>query len=107
SYDSGPGLEVEIPCHQDYRGNTPYPMTINVWNLRFLENAQFGPAAPIVEAKLSMGADGKHVTGKITNSGGAPLSSVQVRTARGVAKIADVIAPGATITIDAKLNARD
>jgi hypothetical protein len=99
-YYGGGGLATEIACHQDYRGNTPYPMTINVWNLRFLQNHQFAPAAPIVEAKLSIGADGKSITGKITNRGVAPLANLQIRTPRGVARIPDAsIAPGDTFDV--------
>jgi hypothetical protein len=102
----GGGLELEIPCHQDYRGNTPKAMTIGVWNLRFLENQQFGPSSPpIVDAKLK--ADAKHVTGKIVNRGTVPMSELAIRTQKGVAHIHETIAPGASLAIDAAINDRD
>src|SRR6185369_9037899 len=104
-YGGGGAMEVEIPCHQDYRGNTPYPMTVNVWNLRFLQNEQFGPEPPVIDAKLS--ATGKNVTGTIINRGSVPLVEFQVRTRQGVAKIHQSLAPGASMEVDAKLNTRD
>ena len=37
----------------------------------------------------------RNVTGKITNRGAVALSGLQVRTGKGVARLAETIAPGA------------
>jgi hypothetical protein len=105
NYYGGGGLEREIACHQDYRGNRPEPMQINVWNLRYLEGEELGPAPPLLEAKLKQSGD--RITGKITNRGEFPLTQIHIRTHGGVATIAQSIDPGATVDVDAKLNPRD
>jgi hypothetical protein len=94
-------VRTEIPFHQDYRGNRPLELLINVWNLRFLEGAQFTPAAPIIDAKLTR--SGNTIAGKITNRGAAVLGDVRIRAGDRIAGFAGTIAPGATLEGSATL----
>src|SRR5262249_35178355 len=52
SYRRGDGLAIEIDCHQDYRGSRPFPMQINVWQLRFLQGSNYTPTGGVIFAKL-------------------------------------------------------
>lgn len=105
SYYGSGNMQLEIPCHQDYRGSRPLPLLINVWNMRLLEGTQYGSAAAMIEATLKL--SGKTVSGKIVNHAPSAISNVQVRTSAGVAKIKDPIPAGATIDISATLDAGD
>lgn len=103
--------------HQTYRGNQPLPMRINVWNLRFLRGKAVGAGDPLIAADLSLrpGGDGISYTlvGTVTNRGAVPLRHLLVQTRNGayqldadaaLAEGAKVIAPGATLTVNALLN---
>jgi hypothetical protein len=98
------GMKTDIDFHQDYRGNRPERMRINVWNLRFLTSDTIAAAPPVLEADLRVeprGQDVEHVVGTIRNLTGNPLTQLAVRTSRGYAELADVvIAPGATAKVD-------
>jgi hypothetical protein len=110
-----------ITFAQTYRGSTPEPMTVNVWNLRFLKGQCTSPAAPAVTARLRVeqrrrdGKPAKYVVGTITNTGSEPLKNVAVRTQAGWARLFTAgsatqpaeqirIEPGATVGIDSLLD---
>jgi len=108
----------EVVFAQTYRGSTPDPMTVNVWNLRFLQGQSSVAAPASVEAKLKLeqrkvnGKTRKYLTGTLTNAGSEPMVNVAVRTQAGWAKlftaaVSDTqpaeptrIAPGQTVAVD-------
>jgi hypothetical protein len=98
-------LQFEIPCHQDYRGNRPEDLLINVWNLRLLQSQTYQSAAPLIEAKLAL--DGQRIKGTITNRGPVAVEKLRVRTRGGVALLNQTIEPGQSIEVAQKLDARD
>lgn len=72
--------------HQDYRGNRPLPMRMNVWNLKFLQAETIESGPPLIDAKLTLRIEepgrrsvlGRpHLVGTITNLGDRPLSDVR------------------------------
>lgn len=93
SYGGG-GLSRALEFTQSDRANLPEPMTINVWNLRFLKADTYPHDPPALSAKLTYtygprpGASASerlpHVTGMITNLAGSTFSHVWIRTSRGV-----------------------
>ena len=93
---------TEVPCHQDYRGNRPLPMLINVWNVRFIEGHEIGDEPPMIQAQLAH-ATGRQITGSVTNRAPFPLSDVIIRTRDGVARVAGPIEPGATTQVNAAI----
>ncbi|MEO6436069.1 MAG: hypothetical protein ABIP55_09940 [Tepidisphaeraceae bacterium] len=99
------GLQLVLDFHQDYRGNRPTPIVINVWNMRFIEGADHSPAAQTIDAKLRR--NGNRVIGTISNRGELPLSALRVRTQRGMATIKATLAPGQSTEIDAALDGGD
>lgn len=82
SYYGGSGLLTEIGCHQDYRGNQPLPMLINVWNLRFLKGEDTTPAQGLIVANLSRHGDA--IEGTIENRADFAMTNVTIRTSDGV-----------------------
>jgi len=90
----------EMEFAQTYRGSTPDPIVINVWNLRFLEGGSDAAASPLVEASLRVeqrqtdGKPRKHLAGTIKNLGAEPLTHLAVRTQSGWARL--FTAAGAT-----------
>ena len=58
-YGGGSNILTEVACHQDYRGNRPLPMLINVWNMRFIEGQEIGDEPPMVQAQLAHAPDEK------------------------------------------------
>jgi hypothetical protein len=95
----GSNILTEIVCHQDYRGNRPLPMLINVWNVRFLEGQEIGEEPPMVQAQLAHAPEGRNLTGSITNRAPFPLSGILIRTRDGVTRLAGPIEPGATMQV--------
>lgn len=118
----GNAMLTEIDCHQDYHGSRPLPMTINVWNLRFLRGVDYAQAAPLLAAKLTReegGAGGAttrpaggnrtrgSVRGTITNQSEVALEDVVVRTRGGILRVGQRIEPGATVQVSGELDTRD
>ncbi len=104
-YYRSSGLQIDIPCHQDYRGNRPLPMLVNVWNLRFLEETNLTPAGGIINANLTRHDD--QLEGSITNRATFALSNVAVRTNDGPLRLAGRIEPGATMPVSGKIDRND
>ncbi|MEA2733644.1 MAG: hypothetical protein QOE14_95 [Humisphaera sp.] len=99
----GSELLTEIPCHQDYRGNRPLPMLINVWNVRFIEGQQIGAEPAMVQAQLTRVPGGRAISGTITNRAAVPMINIMVRTRDGIAKLYGALEPGATMQVAAEL----
>ncbi len=96
------GMKSDIRFHQDYRGNRPEQLSINVWNLRFLTAQTIAAAPPIIEASLHYETrqQKNFMVGKITNRGGSALSQPVIRVANGICRIGATIAPGATLNVN-------
>ena len=111
----------DVTFDQTYRGSTPDPMVVNVWNLRFLRAETTAAAPALVDAKLrieqrqSNGRTTKHLVGTITNTGIEPLIHVAVRISagwarpfvnRGATQPAEPvrIEPGQTVEIDSMID---
>ena len=111
----------EIVFAQTYRGTSPDPMVVNVWNLRFLTGGSTTAAPPAVEAKLAVedrlsgGRPRKYLVGTITNIGHETLACVAVRTQAGWVRLftgaGDTrpaeqmrISPGQTVNVDAVID---
>jgi hypothetical protein len=106
AYWSRGGIKIDIDFHQDYRGTTPLPMRVNVWNVRFLLAQQMTAAPPVVEALLHLEHRGAQdfVVGTVTNRAAVPLARVAVECRAGfVVDVSSVIAPGATRNVDLPL----
>jgi hypothetical protein len=126
---ASPGDEVygyrrsaqDVTFAQTYRGSTPDPMVVNVWNLRFLRGETTTAAPALIEANLRVeqrqaeGRTRKYLVGTITNAGTEPLVSVAVRTSagwarpfvyRGTTQPAEPvrIEPGQTADVDAMID---
>jgi hypothetical protein len=99
------GLQLEIPCHQDYRGNRPEDLLINIWNLRLLEGLSYVPATTIIEAKLNR--KGHQIAGTLINHSDQTIDHLRIRTAEGVATLTQSIEPGKSIQVQASLDPRD
>ena len=110
----------EITFAQTYRGSTPDPMVVNVWNLRFLAGESTTAAPPLVEAKLQVerrdvaGKPRKYLVGTVTNVGHEALTNVAIWTQAGRVRLftsGDTqpatllrIAPGQTVNVDAAID---
>jgi hypothetical protein len=86
-------------------GNVLRPMTIHVWNLRYVAGTRIEPvgSGPRLRASLRQGPDGA-IVGTVTNLGKHPLTEMLVETQRGTAVLgpdakAQPIAPGATVDV--------
>jgi hypothetical protein len=110
-YARGSGTEVTF--HQTYRDSRPEPMTVNVWNLRFLRGSTVAKAPALLDASLSIKGSGdsaRRVVGTVTNTGPTALTHLAVRTKDGIcvfdqrAPGASRIEPGKTVTIDAVID---
>lgn len=104
-YGGGGNMLSEIVCHQDYRGNRPLPMLINVWNVRFLEGQQIADEPAVVQAQLARGArgSGRTIAGTITNRAAVSMNNILVRTRDGVIKLDGVLEPGASMPVSGTL----
>ena len=105
NYFGGGGLRIDIACHQDYRGNRPLPMLINVWNMRFLEGTDSAQAPAMLSAKLTAGE--KEIQGTVTNESDVPVKIVALRTKRGVFRVNEQLPPGGSLNVSGKLTLRD
>lgn len=137
----GSGMMTKISCTQnphdaqtEARSNLPEEMTINVWNLRFLEGDKIARDQPMIEAKLLQTGDRNNayrLTGMVTNIGTQPLRHMLIRTSRGLYRLPskrsptlvpatggtgdiyqdaepiDGLPPGASIAVDLFVNAND
>jgi hypothetical protein len=119
-YSSG-NMRTDVPFAQSARGNHPQPMTINVWNLRFLLGESISRGPPVIEASLRLEAhaeSGARVVGTITNKSASPLRNLCIRSKPGEGPAQDgvppwhftrlegmKIDPGATIAVSAVLGA--
>ncbi len=102
----GGNMRTEIDCHQDFRGNRLLPLLINVWNVRFLEGAEFSPAGPMLQASLSKRGD--HIVGgSITNRAPFKLTNIRLRTHDGILNVPGEIEPGATLEVGGALDGGD
>jgi hypothetical protein len=101
-WGSSDTMLTEIPCHQDYRGNRPLPMLINVWNVRFIEGQELGEEPAMIQAQLAPAA-GRSIAGSITNRAPFALKDILIRTRDGVAAIKGTIEPGATMQVSGPL----
>jgi hypothetical protein len=90
----GGGLRVEVPFHQDFRGNRPTPMLINVWNSRMLQGESLSTAPALIEARLSRQSSDGAVAGTITNRSPMALKNLRVRTRGTLTAALENLAPG-------------
>lgn len=105
-YDRG-GLTAKVPFHQTRGGNLPASMPIPVWSMRLLRGDEIArqPAWIGGDLKLLWRGDEGRLVGSLTNSG-PELRDVTISTRLGSARLADGIAAGATLEIDAPISPR-
>jgi hypothetical protein len=87
---SSSGLKLPMDFEQTQKGNTPGPMFVNVWSLRFLRGDKVGADVPAIAADLklepaSAGEGAWRVLGTIRNLTDLPLKNVRVTTVNGSA----------------------
>ena len=92
----------EISFAQTRQGTHPLSLRVSIWNLKFLIGQSTGILPGTVEAKLA--AQGKQLTGTITNHSSHSLNDLLVRGNDTVWSIRDSIAAGATATIHQEAN---
>ncbi len=116
TYAYGRAVSRPIEFHQDDKGSVPLPMTINVWNLRFLQGESHQRSKAVIDAKLTWRSKATRIrpnverstptlTGTITNVSGAVWSNLWLRTSFGVYQLAPGtnLAPGASAPVDLAL----
>lgn len=89
--------KTDITFHQSDTANTPEPMLVNVWNVRFLRSEAHVSAGPVIEASLSLQPStgrGLRLVGTIKNLSPQALKDLHVRTQFGVV---DLPLPGAVL----------
>jgi hypothetical protein len=101
-WSGGSNMLTEIACHQDYRGNRPLPMLINVWNVRFIEGVQVGDEPAMLQAQVTQLPD-HSISGSVTNRAPFSISDVIIRTRDGIARIHGTIEQGATMAVSGKM----
>jgi hypothetical protein len=111
-WGGGGGLQIDIPCHQDYHGNRLLPLSLSVWNLRFIEGVTYASQPAMIEAALTVKIDEKLrkriVAGSITNRSSTALTGLVIRTGDGAAKVTPgEIGPGQTVPITALFDVKD
>lgn len=99
-YYSG-SLRGEIGFRQDYRGNHPEPMYINVWNLQFLQGESIVSGPPAVESNLHRTTDGQ-IAGSILNRTTASLTNIAIQTEAGICLIEGVVLPNEIVQVMAQ-----
>ncbi len=118
-YGRGGGpMKIDLGFHQTWQGNTPEPLWINVWNLRFLRGDRVGAGPPILTASLKLTGDSRpRLVGTIRNLTDRPLADFRVVTRNGEGTLARVpdtlpsfqpadvreIAPGDVASVEATL----
>ncbi|WP_428940368.1 hypothetical protein [Fontivita pretiosa] len=110
AYYARGGMKTDIRFHQDYRGNRPEQMLINVWNLRFLTAQTIAPAPPVIEADLRY--EHRHganfVVGTIVNRGPVPLKNLLVRVKGGTCPLGgEPLPPGAQVQVNHRFTDHD
>lgn len=71
------------------------------WRLRTVETVAIKPGGPAIEAELSIvGPAPGRVTGTVTNKGVEPVRRLTAQVPDGLARLADELAPGATVEVD-------
>ena len=105
SYSSN-GIANVIDFAQDGTQNIPAPMSIRVWNLRFMQSQIIQKSKPLLIAKLHATSGTNQLAGSITNTGTDNLKEIWVQTKAGTAKLNDLpnfpaggLAAGASINI--------
>lgn len=96
-------LPTAVETEQDYRGNRPLPMFVEVWNYRFLHGQAGEPGPPSLDAKLSRASDGT-IIGTIRNTSGSECERpIYIRTRASVFRV-DIALPtsGEAVNIDGK-----
>jgi hypothetical protein len=105
------GLQIDIPCHQDYHGNRLLPLNLSVWNLRFVEGETYATEPAMIEATLVVKYDAelkkKVVVGTITNRSKVPLRGFVIRISDGVASWPREVAPGETTEVKTPFDYKD
>lgn len=119
-------MTIDLRFHQTYEGNTPEPMSIGVWSLRFLRGDRVGSSPAVMVASLHRESNPDRIVGVIKNLSDRPLKDLHVRvdnligdlvlhpqtpttTASTTAPAGDstatvqVIAPFATVRVEAAL----
>ncbi len=105
---SGGGLQIDVPCHQDFRGSRLLPLSMNVWNLRYLEGITYATEPAMLDAELALtGRKSDTVSGSISNRSKRTLTHLLIRTCAGVARIDGELAPGQTIGVSGALKRTD
>lgn len=103
-YYYGGRLGIETPYRQDFRGNRPEAMRINVWNLKFIQGQKIQSGPPMIAADLRVSANDR-VVGTIANTSGQPMRRILIRLQKGQAVFAGPIEPGQTATVDLPVEA--
>jgi hypothetical protein len=106
-YYNRSGIRTDIDFHQDYRGNVPTPMTINVWNLRFLTSDTIETGPPLLEADLRY--DDRRprqdqLVGTIKNVSNVTLGEIWLRTSNGYCIVSGTLPPGASLDVNQRLS---
>jgi hypothetical protein len=73
-------MSIDMPFHQTYAGNTPEPMSIGVWSLRFFRADEVGAGPPIIAASLSRRSNPERIVGVIKNLTERPIKELHVRS---------------------------
>jgi hypothetical protein len=119
TYSYGRSISRPIEFTQDDKSNRPDPMTINVWNLRFLQGESFEQSDPVVGTKLSWTSEAPrgragaeripHVTGTIRNQSGQTWSHVWLRSAMGIYELTPKggLTNGADVPVDVFMDRND
>lgn len=96
---------TEAAFRQTYRGNTPQPMFINVWSLRFLQGQTLATGPALIGADLravQTDVQGRlRVTGTLHNLSDRPLQNVRLMGKVGKSATSKVAVPaGGSVPID-------
>ncbi len=75
-YSRGDNILLPIDTHQDYRGNQPMPLWIDIWNFKFLRGSRYLDQPPVMKADLKLA--GNVITGTITNLSQQTLKDVEI-----------------------------
>lgn len=97
--------KTDIVFHQTDAANTPEPMLVNVWNVRFLRSESQAAAGPVIDASLSLrsSAGGLRLVGTIKNLSAQALKDLHVRTEFGMVDVpvaGGPLAPGQSVKLD-------
>ncbi|MBC7782308.1 MAG: hypothetical protein H7144_00595 [Burkholderiales bacterium] len=102
-YSAGSAMTLPTTTDQDYRGNLPAPMWIDIWNWRFLYGRRYLDQPAMIEANLTL-KEGV-LSGSITNKSDRTLTTIQLKTATESAAFVGTLPPSQTRDIRLKLAA--